>query len=219
MNDMGKLIPNPAVGLTPSSFDQILVVVLKNHLPELFGTLGAVLAALILVAIMAAAMSTADSNLHALSALLTHDVYDQFVRPQACQRERTWVGRAIIALATLLALALVLISRHSESNPLSMIVVLGLLAIAFSTQLLPMTIDMLYLQWGTRQGAIAGIAVGLSVIFILSPFFSMIFGQSGQGLIALMKRSIDMGAWALFFNTATFVIVSMWTQNPESLRG
>ena len=69
MNDAGKLIPNPAVGLTPSSFDQILVVVLKNHLPELLGSLGAVLAALILVAIMAAAMSTADSNLHALSAL------------------------------------------------------------------------------------------------------------------------------------------------------
>ena len=216
MNDAGKLIPNPAVGLTPSSFDQILVVVLKNHLPELLGSLGAVLAALILVAIMAAAMSTADSNLHALSALLTHDVYDQFLRPHASQRERTWVGRAIIALATLLALALVLASRHSESNPLSMIVVLGLLAIAFSTQLLPMTVDMLYLQWGTRQGAIAGVAVGLVVIFILSPFFPMVFGQSGQGLIALMKRSIDIGAWALFFNAATFVVVSAYTRGTDS---
>ena len=180
------------------------------------GSLGAVLAALILVAIMAAAMSTADSNLHALSALLTHDVYDQFLRPHASQRERTWVGRAIIALATLLALALVLASRHSESNPLSMIVVLGLLAIAFSTQLLPMTVDMLYLQWGTRQGAIAGVAVGLVVIFILSPFFPMVFGQSGQGLIALMKRSIDIGAWALFFNAATFVVVSAYTRGTDS---
>ena len=52
---------------------------------------------------------------------------------------------------TLLALALVLISRHSESNSLSMIVVLGLLAIAFSTQLLPMTVDMLYLQWARAR--------------------------------------------------------------------
>ena len=132
------------------------------------------------------------------------------------QRERTWVGRAIIALATLLALALVLASRHSESNPLSMIVVLGLLAIAFSTQLLPMTVDMLYLQWGTRQGAIAGVAVGLVVIFILSPFFPMVFGQSGQGLIALMKRSIDIGAWALFFNAATFIVVSAYTRSTDS---
>ena len=97
-----------------------------------------------------------------------------------------------------------------------MIVVLGLLAIAFSTQLLPMTVDMLYLQWGTRQGAIAGVAVGLVVIFILSPFFPMVFGQSGQGLIALMKRSIDIGAWALFFNAATFMVVSAYTRGTES---
>jgi len=216
MNAMGKLIPNPTVGLTPSSFDQILVVVLKNHLPELLGSLGSVLAVLILVAIMAAAMSTADSNLHALSALLTHDVYDQFLRPQASQRERTWVGRSIIILTTFLALSLVISSRYSESNPLSMIVVLGLLAIAFSTQLLPMTIDMLYLEWGTRQGAIAGVIVGLLVIFVLSPFFPMIFGQSGQGLIALMKRSIDIGAWALFFNVMTFVVVSLLARGAEA---
>ncbi len=96
MSEAGAHLPNPAVGTTSGSFDQILVVVLKNHLPALFGPLGAVLAALILVAIMAAAMSTADSNLHALSALLTHDVYDQFLRPQASQRERAWVGRAVI---------------------------------------------------------------------------------------------------------------------------
>ena len=216
MNDMGKLIPNPAVGLTPASFDQILVVVLKNHLPELLGSLGAVLAVLILVAIMAAAMSTADSNLHALSALLTHDVYDQFFRPQAGQRERKWVGSSIIALTTILALGLVISSRYSENNPLSMIVVLGLLAIAFSTQLLPTTIDMLYLKWGTRQGAIAGVIVGLFVIFVLSPFFPMIFGQSGQGLIALMKRSIDIGAWALFFNVMTFVVVSLLARGAEA---
>lgn len=213
MNQAGALIPNPAVGSTPGSFDQILVVVLKNHLPDLLGSFGAVLAALLLVAIMAAAMSTADSNLHALSALLTHDVYDQFLRPQASQRERTWVGRAIIAFATLLALFLVIASRQSESNPLGMIVILGLLAIAFSTQLLPMTIDMLYLQWGTRQGAIAGLVVGLCVIFCLSPFFPMVFGSSAQALIALMKQSIDVGAWALFFNVMTFIAVSLYTRS------
>ena len=95
--ETGAVLPHPDVGTTPGEFDQILVVVLKNHLPELMGPSGVILATLILVAIMAAAMSTADSNLHALSALITHDVYDQFVRPQASQQERTWVGRALIA--------------------------------------------------------------------------------------------------------------------------
>lgn len=218
MNEAGALLPNPAVGLTPGSFDQILVVVLKNHLPELLGSFGVVLAALILVAIMAAAMSTADSNLHALSALLTHDVYDQFLRPQASQRERTWVGRIIIAFATLLALALVLVGRHSESNPLGMIVILGLMAIAFSTQLLPMTLDMLFFKWGTRQGAIAGLVVGLGIIFILSPFFPMLAGDTWAGTLNLMKSTIDVGAWALAGNSCAFFFVSQLTRATAALR-
>ena len=86
------MLPHPAVGRTAGEFDKILVVVIKNHLPELLGSFGAILAALVLVAIMAAAMSTANSNLHALSALITQDIYQPFVCRQASQRERTWVG-------------------------------------------------------------------------------------------------------------------------------
>ena len=40
-------------------------------------------------------MSTADSNLHALSAVTTRDVYHQ-VRPESSDRERTWFGRIVI---------------------------------------------------------------------------------------------------------------------------
>ena len=208
----GKILPHPSVGQTAGEFDQILVVVLKNHLPELLGSLGAVLAALILVAIMAAAMSTADSNLHALSALLTHDIYDQFIRPQASQREKNWVGRLIITAVTCLALFLVILARRSESNPLGMIVVLGLLAIAFSTQLLPLTVDMLYLRRGTRQGAIAGLCVGVTTIFFLSPFFPMLAGEALKDVLGSMKTMIDTGAWGLCFNVLTFAVVSYFTR-------
>ena len=208
----GKVLPHPAVGQTAGEFDQILVVVLKNHLPELLGSFGAVLAALILVAIMAAAMSTADSNLHAISALITHDVYKQFVRPHASQREKTWVGRLLIALVTGLALFLVILGRQSEHNPLGMIVVLGLLAIAFSTQLLPLTVDMLYLKKGTRQGAIAGLVTGLATIFLLSPFFPMLAGNALEDMLASMKSMIDTGAWGLCANVLVFAVVSNCTR-------
>ena len=207
-DDLGRVLPHPDVGNSAGEFDQILVVVLKNHLPELLGSLGAVLAALVLVAIMAAAMSTADSNLHALSALLTHDVYDQFVRPQASQAERTWVGRMLIALVTVLALVLVIASRRSAHNPLGMIVILGLLAIAFSTQLLPLTLDMLFVRRGTRIGAIAGIVTGLFIIFLLSPFFPMLAGDRFKDVLANMKGMIDTGAWGLAGNVLVFAAVS-----------
>ena len=206
----GRVLPHPSVGAAAGDFDQILVVVLKSHLPELLGPFGAVLVALVLVAIMAAAMSTADSNLHALSALVTHDVYDQFVRPQASQRERTWVGRALIGVVTALALFLVLLGRRSESNPLGMIVILGLLAIAFSTQLLPMTIDMLYLRRGTRQGAAAGLVAGLVTILALSPFLPMLAGDALQDVLGAMRGMIDTGAWGLLANVAVFAGLSWW---------
>ena len=211
-NAAGQILPHPDVGTAANQFDQILVVVLNNHLPELLGPLGAFLAALILVAIMAAAMSTADSNLHAMSALLTHDIYDHFIRPEASQRERTWVGRILIAITAIVALILVLIANRSESNPLGMIVILGLMAIAFSTQLLPVAIDILFLRRGSRQGAIAGVIAGLAVVFLLSPFFPMLADGFLGGTIAAMKKTIDVGAWGLLLNVGIFAIVSRFSR-------
>jgi SSS family solute:Na+ symporter len=213
-NAIGQVLPHPDVGSAANQFDQILVVVLNNHLPELLGPLGVFLSSLILVAIMAAAMSTADSNLHAMSALLTHDIYDHFIRPNASQRERTWVGRSLIAITTIFALALVLIANRSESNPLGMIVILGLMAIAFSTQLLPVAIDILFIKRGTRQGAIAGMIAGLAVVLYLSPFFPMIAGKFLGGTILMMKKTIDVGAWGLLANVLIFIVVGKITAQP-----
>lgn len=209
MDNNGSLLPNPAVGNSPADFDQILVVVLKNHLPEILGQFGALLAALILVAIMAAAMSTADSNLHALSALITHDIYEQFFRNSASENEKAWVGRVIIAFATILSLTLVLLGRHSETNPLGMIVALGLLAIAFSTQLLPMTIDILYLKMGTRRGAIAGLLTGIFSIIILSPISPLSAHDSMNLTLQILRSFVDIGTWGLALNCLVFFTISI----------
>ncbi len=77
-----------------------------------------------------------------------------------------------------------ILGHKSEYNPPGMIVALGLLAIAFSTQLLPLTVDMLYLKKGTRQGAIAGLVTGLATIFLLSPFFPMLAGNALEDMLA-----------------------------------
>lgn len=206
------VLPHPDVGTAPGQFDQILVVILKNHLPQLLGIFGSILAAVIMVAIMAAAMSTADSNLHALSAILTRDIYDRYVNPEASEAQRTWVGRAIIFLATALALSIVIVSRTSATiNLVGMIAQLGLLAIAFSSQLLPMAFDMLFVKRGTRQGAVAGIACGLAVVFLLSPLWPSILGGGGDTLSRL-RTIIDIGAWGLLVNVVVFAVTSLLTR-------
>jgi len=214
----GALLPNPAVGTTPGGFNDIMLVVLKNHLPELLGGLGALVASLIMVAIMAAAMSTADSNLHAMSAVVTRDIYDRFIRPTAGENERTWVGRAIISIVTIASLGLVIVANRSETNPLGMIVILGLFAIAFSSQLLPMTFDMLYLRKGTKQGAIAGMVTGLAIVFFISPFMPEM-GEGLGGIRTAMLGMIDKGSWGVIGNVVVFVVVSALTQplKPEDV--
>ncbi len=215
----GKLLPNPAVGDSASGFDNILVVVLNDHLPQMLGGFGALLASLIMVAIMAAAMSTADSNLHSLSAVLTRDIYDRFVRPGAGQKERTWVGRGIIMLATVVSTVLVIVAHRSAVDPLAMIATLGLFAIAFSSQLLPVTFDMLYVRRGTRAGAVAGMITGLAIVFFISPFMALDLGPGVADMRKAMLGMIDKGAWGLIGNVAVFAVVSRFTRpvDPEKM--
>ena len=215
----GGVLPHPSVGATARDFDRILIVILEAHLPELLGSIGSAVSALILVAIMAASMSTADSNLHALSAVITRDVYDHLVRPHATDRERTWFGRAVIAVVTLIALGIIFWGRTSEHfSPIALIAQMGLLAIAFSVQLLPITLDMLFLKRGTRAGAVAGLLVGLSLVFLGTPFASMITG-SDSGLVTTMghlRRTVDLGALGCIANMIVFASVSLFTAKPPS---
>ncbi len=215
------VLPNPEVGVTSGQFDQILVVVLGNHLPELLGGFGALLAALIMISIMAAAMSTADSNLHALSAILTRDIYDRFINPGSTQRTRTWIGRSIICLATVVSLVVVIVSRTDEEiNLVGMIAQLGLMAIAFSSQLLPIVFDMLYVKKGTREGAVAGLAVGLIVVFSLSPMFQIFTGAASgfDTLASTLKSIFDVGTWGLIANVLVFALLSALTKQRGTTR-
>ena len=215
----GTLLPHAGVG---ESFDQVLVVVLKNHVPGVFGGgIGVLLAALVCVAIMAASMSTADSNLHAMSAVFTRDIYARILKPSSGDAERTWVGRGVILAATFLAVILIRIKANNEDfEPFKLIADMGLLAIAFSTQLLPITVDMLFLRRGNGKGAVCGLLAGLAVVFFFTPFFSMAIkgtpaGEDTISFIKDIKRSIDIGAFALVANVSIFAIVSRLTRSSR----
>ena len=198
------------------SFDQILVVMMNEHIPALFGAVGPLVVSLLFVAILAASMSTADSNLHSLSAVLTRDVYDRFLRPGASERERAWVGRAVIVFATLLALGLVHFGeRNPDFRPLKLIAEMMLFAIAFSCQLLPATFDMLFLRKGTVTGAIAGISAGLLTVFAMLIFTKVT--AEPVGALRDLGRLLDTGFIGCVVNVIVFAVVSRFTEKlPES---
>ncbi|MEA1996734.1 MAG: sodium:solute symporter family protein, partial [Gemmatimonadota bacterium] len=113
--------------------DTVYLEIVVKYLPL-------VLASFFVTTIMAAAMSTANGNLHALSALVTKDIYSRFIRPsgKASQAELVWVGRSVILVASILSLWIALMPD------IGMIVQIGLLSMAVSMQMFPSLIGPLY---------------------------------------------------------------------------
>ncbi|MBA4503341.1 sodium/proline symporter PutP [Marinobacterium marinum] len=119
-----------------------------------------VIAGILLAAILAAIMSTADSQLLVSSSALAEDFYKQLLRKDASQKEIVMVGRlAVIGLS--------LIAMFLAFNPDS--TVLGLVSYAwagFGAAFGPALLISLYWKRMTRNGALAGIVVGAVTVVV-----------------------------------------------------
>lgn len=83
-------------GLEGSAADQVMVLILRDVLAT--GWLGQIVVTLLLGAILAALMSTADSALLSLSAIFAKDVYRPYLRPGAGDRECARAGQWLVWL-------------------------------------------------------------------------------------------------------------------------
>ncbi len=113
-----------------------------------------VVAGILLAAILAAIMSTADSQLLVSSSALAEDFYKQIIRKDASQSEVVMVGRVAVVGLSLVAMMLAL---NPESS------VLGLVSYAwagFGAAFGPALLLALYWKGMNRNGALAGVIVG-----------------------------------------------------------
>lgn len=118
------------------------------------------IAGVLLAAILAAVMSTIDSQLLVSSSALAEDFYKPFLRPGASEKELVWVGRAAVIGIALIAL---LIAGNPDSK------VLGLVSYAwggFGAAFGPVIILSLFWRGMSRNGALAGIVAGAVTVVI-----------------------------------------------------
>lgn len=119
-----------------------------------------VMAGILLAAILAAIMSTADSQLLVSSSALAEDFYKALFRREASPGELVWVGRFAVMGIAILACILAF-------NPDSKVLELVSYAWAgFGAAFGPALILSLYWKRMTRAGAIAGIVVGGATVVI-----------------------------------------------------
>ncbi|SFM67917.1 sodium/proline symporter PutP [Halopseudomonas yangmingensis] len=151
-------------------------------------------AGILLAAVLAAIMSTADSQLLVSSSALAEDFYKALFRRDATQVELVWVGRFAVVGIAILAL---LFALNPEST------VLGLVAYAwagFGAAFGPAVILSLFWRRMNRNGALAGILVGGLTVVIYKQIDSI-------GLYEIIPGFI--------LATIAIVVVSLLTPPPS----
>jgi sodium/proline symporter len=160
-------------------------------------------AGVLLSAILAAVMSTLSCQLLVCSSALTEDFYKAFLRKHASQKELVWVGRLMVLLIAVIAIAI-------ASNPENR--VLGLVSYAwagFGAAFGPVVLFSLLWKGMTRNGALAGMIVGAVTVvvwkqlgwlglyeivpgFILASLAIVVFSRLGSAPSASMKQRFEV---------------------------
>ncbi len=113
---------------------------------------------ILLSAILAASMSTADSQLLASSSAFASDVYKPVFRKKASNKEMLWAGRIIVIIIAIVAY---LIANNPNSGGIMALVECAWAG--FGSAFAPVIILALYWKRLTYSGAVAGICTGFLV--------------------------------------------------------
>ena len=128
----------------------------------------AVISGILLSAILAASMSTADSQLLAAASAFSSDVYKPIVRGnKASDREMLWTGRMVVLIIAVVALV---IATNPESGTIMSLVsnAWGVFGAAFGPVILLSLFWKRLNFFGALSGIVAGAAVDIAWLAFLS---------------------------------------------------
>ncbi len=127
------------------------------------------IAGILLAAIIAASMSTADSQLLVASSSFTSDIYKPLIRKNASEKEILWVGRIVVIIVAVIAYFIA--SSKGEAAAAIMSLVSNAWAL-FGAAFGPVILLSLFWKRFTYKGAIAGILAGAIVDIIWLAYLS-----------------------------------------------
>lgn len=179
--------------------------------PEI-ANLPPIVVALVAAGGLAAALSTASGLLLVISSSLAHDIYGSVINPQATEKRRLFVGRAMIFLAVILAGILGIYPLGFVAEVVAF--AFGLAAASF----FPIIVLGIFWKRANKQGAIAGMSVGLAFTFVMialmraqnvipgmtEPIVDSFLGLNAQGI----------GVIGMLLNFAITIVVSLATNAP-----
>lgn len=188
-----------SAGVLENLADSETIIVRIASLISQFGPLPALLAGVILAGILAATMSTADSQLLAASSSVSQDLGNDFLKRDFSGKRSMIVARAVMVGISLIAAFL---ARDPDS---SVFRVVSFAWAGFDAAFGPVMLMALFWKRSNKWGALAGMVVGGVMVFVW------------KFLIAPLG-----GVWAIYELLPAFlcslvaiVVVSLLTPAPE----
>lgn len=181
-------------------------------MPEL-GGLPYVISGMVAAGGLAAALSTADGLLLAISSALSHDFYYKAINPNASRTRRVTLSKALL-LAAALAAAAVASSRPADI----LAVVTAAFSIAGST-FFPALVAGVFWRRANRTGALAGMLTGLFVclgyLVMAHPGLRAMFGLPGPATLLWSIQPASAGVFGVPAGALALVVVSLLTAAPK----
>ena len=206
---------NPLISIADINGDGIVQLaeiaidgdVLTLATPEI-GGLPYVISGLVAAGGLAAALSTADGLLLAISNALSHDIWFKIVDPHASTQKR-------VTISKLLLLAVAFIAAYVASQKPADI--LSLVGAAFSlagSTLFPALVAGVFWKRANRQGAIAGMLAGFLVCVYYMLHTNPILGGSAESAWFHIAP-ISAGVFGVPAGLAVLAVVSLLTPAPS----
>lgn len=181
-------------------------------MPEL-GGLPYVVSGMVAAGGLAAALSTADGLLLAISSALSHDLYYKAINPEASRTRRVTLSKALLLAAALSAAAM------AASRPADILaVVTAAFSIAGST-FFPALVAGVFWRRANRHGALAGMLVGLGVclayLVVAHPGARALAGLAGPVQLWWGIQPASAGVFGIPAGVLALVVVSLLTAAPS----
>lgn len=161
--------------------DSIIPVMLWEH-----GDM--VLSALLFCGVASAALSTANSQIHALSAVYTIDIHKRYINPSAPEKKLVSIGKWAVLIISASAYILLL------NNPV-MIIYTGTIGMSGTAQIFVPVVGALFWNRSNGKAAALGVVAGIVVLSISTILTD--FNISYCAVIALLINAVVFTAFSI----------------------
>ena len=171
-------------GIFETISDSTLVPKLINLMSESAPWLVGLLA----VCALAAMQSTGSAYMSTFSAMITRDIYKNYIDEEVTEDRQKFIGRLFVVVVAVAALVVAIVSTDA-------LVMLGGLAVAYGFQMYPALFGNLYCKWISKTGVTMGLIIGLLAVTLtdkMSSIFPLPWGA--------YPLTIHSAGWGIFFN-------------------